>query len=48
MRDLETELDDDDGRRYYEVEFEVGDTEYEYDIEAYTGKILDYEIDYDD
>lgn len=48
VRDLETELDDDDGRRYYEVEFEVGDTEYEYDIEAYTGKILDYEIDYDD
>ena len=48
VRDLETDLDSDDGRRYYEVEFEVGDTEYEYDIEAYTGRILDYEIDYDD
>ena len=43
VRDLETNLDSDDGRIL--GKFEVGDTEYEYDIEAYTGRILDYEID---
>ncbi len=48
VHDLETELEYDDGIKYYEVEFEVGDTEYDYEIDAYTGSILDYEIDYDD
>ena len=31
----------------YEVEFEVGTAEYEYDIEAATGDIVWYEIDSD-
>ncbi len=45
VHDLDTELDSDDGQKYYEVEFEVGDTEYDYEIDAYSGKILTYEID---
>ncbi|MDD2364192.1 MAG: PepSY domain-containing protein, partial [Eubacteriales bacterium] len=48
LRELEIELDRDDGRRYYEIEFEVGNTEYEYDIDAVSGRILDFEIDHDD
>ena len=45
VRDLDTEFERDDGKSYYEVEFEVGDTEYEYEIDAISGKILDYDID---
>jgi uncharacterized membrane protein YkoI len=48
VRDLDVELDSDDGRRIYEVDFEVGSKDYEYDIDAYTGKIIKYEIDEDD
>ena len=42
------ELDSDDGRLYYELEFEAGGFEYEYDIDAYTGEILDVEKEWDD
>ncbi len=48
---IKTELDiDDDGDDpdKYEVEFYVGRTEYDYEIEAYTGVILDADWDYDD
>ncbi|MBQ7011423.1 MAG: PepSY domain-containing protein [Clostridia bacterium] len=38
-----TELDKDDGRSVYEVGFRVGKTEYEYDIDAATGKILEFD-----
>ncbi len=48
VRKLETELEFEKGVSYYEVEFKVGTTEYEYEIDAYSGKILDYEIEYDD
>jgi len=42
------ELDRDDGRLIYEVEFQVGRWEYQYEIDAYTGRILEWEKEYDD
>ena len=39
-------LDSDDGITIYEIEFAVGDYEFEYEIHARTGKILDYDRDY--
>lgn len=39
------ELDHDDGRVIYEVEFDVGNYEYEYDIDAVNGTILKVDID---
>lgn len=44
----DVELDTDDGVPSYEIEFEVGEDEYEYDIHAVTGKILDFEQDIED
>ena len=44
---MEVERDWDDGRLEYDVEFEVGRTEYEYTIDAATGAILAYEQDAD-
>ena len=43
-------LDMDDGRTVYEVEFQAGEIEYSYDIDAYTGEILERDQDsiYDD
>lgn len=40
-------LDYDDGMQIYEVEFVSGYMEYEYEIDALTGAIWDYEWDYD-
>ena len=40
-------LDDDDGRGVYEIEFYVGNTEYDYEIDAYSGGIIVYDIDRD-
>ena len=40
-------LDDDDGRGVYEIEFYVGNTEYDYKIDAYSGGIIEYDIDRD-
>lgn len=37
------ELERDDGKVYYEVEIEAKDWEYEIEVDAYTGKILDIE-----
>ena len=42
------EFDTDDGVPYYDVEFDVGEDEYEYEIHAISGAILDYDIDLDD
>ena len=39
------ELDYDDGKAVYEIEFKVGKTEYEYEINATTGKIIKYDIE---
>lgn len=44
----ECELDHDDGRTVYEIEFKAGRYEYSYEIEAYTGTVLDHEKEYDD
>lgn len=44
----DVELDDDDGRKHYEIEFHSSTHEYEYDIDAAIGKILDHEIEQDD
>ncbi len=43
-------LDRDDGRWVYEIEFICGNVEYEYDINAQTGAIIEYDrdrVDYD-
>jgi uncharacterized membrane protein YkoI len=45
---IECELDEDDGRLVYELELRNGRTEYECDINAVTGVILDWEVDHDD
>ncbi len=37
--------DFDDGRQQYDVEFHVGFNEYNYDIDASTGQIVDFDID---
>ena len=44
---LKVEQDRDDGRLVYEVEWDVGRTEYSYEIDANTGDILNYEKDVD-
>lgn len=45
---IKVELDIDDGVTKYEVEFHVGQTEYEYDIDATTGDIIRPSMDMDD
>ena len=45
---MEIELDRDDGRTLYEVEFHAGRTEYSYEVDAYTGAILKAEQEIDD
>ena len=45
---LKCELDRDHGSYKYEIEFNVGRTEYEYEVDAYSGAILKAEQDYDD
>lgn len=43
-----TKLDWEHGQYIYEIEFLVGNVEYEYDISASSGAILSFEQDYDD
>lgn len=45
---LRVTSDRDDGVSVYDVEFRCGRWEYEYEIHAETGRILDWEKDYDD
>ena len=42
---LHTVMEIDNGRQEYDVEFLVGHLEYEYEIDAVTGKILSTDID---
>ena len=46
--DMEIELDDEDGRLIYEVEFKSGNMEYSYEINAASGAILKHEAELDD
>ena len=46
--DMEIELDDEDGRLVYEVEFKSGDMEYAYEIDASSGAVLKHEAELDD
>jgi len=41
-------FDTDDGQKVYEIEFMNGNVEYEYELRATDGTILDYDMDYDD
>ena len=46
--DMDIELDDEDGKLVYEVEFKSGNMEYDYEINAATGAILKHESELDD
>lgn len=48
VRDLEVELDEDDGLLVYEVEFTADGYEYEYKIHGVSGSILESDKEYDD
>jgi uncharacterized membrane protein YkoI len=45
---MKAEMDYDDGRLEYEVEFKSGGMEYEYTIDGVTGNILSFERETDD
>ncbi len=45
---MEVELDEDDGVYKYEVSFKYGKYEYDYEINAKTGKIIDFDKEIDD
>ena len=46
--DMDIELDDEDGKLVYEIEFKSGNMEYDYEINAATGAILKHESELDD
>ena len=48
VKGLEVELDFDDGKILYEVEFTAGGIEYDYEVDAVSGEILSHEQDKDD
>ena len=45
---VRSQVDYDDGMEQFDVKFYVGMTEYSYDIDANTGRIVDYDIEIDD
>ena len=45
--DMDIELDDEDGKRVYEIEFKSGNMEYDYEINAASGAILKHEAEID-
>lgn len=48
VRRLRVERELDDGRVEFNVEFRVGQKEYEYEISGESGKIIDFDVDTDD
>lgn len=48
IRDLSIELDRENGRMVYEVDFESGNKDYEYEIDATSGKIIHKQVEIDD
>lgn len=44
---VKADLDNDDGGVEYEIEFYSGQTEYDYTIDAVSGNIIEYDVDYD-
>ena len=46
--DMDIELDDEDGKLVYEVEFKSNSMEYDYEIDAASGAILKHEAELDD
>lgn len=46
--DMDIELDDEDGKLVYEIEFKSGNMEYDYEIDARTGAVLKHEVERDD
>jgi uncharacterized membrane protein YkoI len=46
--DVEVDLDTENGKLVYEVSFNAGGYDYDYDIDAYSGKVLRYEKELDD
>ncbi|MDE7188088.1 MAG: PepSY domain-containing protein [Lachnospiraceae bacterium] len=47
VRFAKAKLENDDGRVEYEIEFYCGATEYDYTIDAVSGNIIEYDVDYD-
>lgn len=45
VTELQVDLEEDNGRVYYEVEFNRGATEYKYEVDAATGAVLKVELD---
>lgn len=48
VTDLDVELDKENGKLVYEVSFDAVGYEYDYDIDAYTGKVLRHQKEKDD
>ena len=48
VRFIKVKLDRGDGTVHYDVEFYSGSTEYDYEIDAYSGAILEYDADVED
>ncbi len=46
VRFTKAKLGYDDGRAEYEIDFRYGNMEYDFEIDAYTGAVLDYDTDY--
>ncbi len=48
VHDLSVEYDEDDGQKIYEIEFNSGNTEYSYEINAVDGSVISHEKEIDD